>query len=75
MSPRGPPYSVGFWRLLASGGEDGIVRLWIAQREVLANLVKQKLERRLTAKEWSRFIGEGFEDEFLETPFAARLVS
>jgi len=62
-------------RILASGGEDGTVRLWIAQREVLADLVQQKFERSLSTEEWSQFVGEGFEDEHLESPLTSKPVA
>ena len=53
-------------RILASGSEDGTVRLWIAQSDVLADLVREHLDRSLTQEEWSQFIGDGFESEKAE---------
>ena len=43
---------------LASAGEDGTVRLWIARTEILAELVCAKVGRNLTLAEWARFVGD-----------------
>ncbi len=50
-------------RILASGGDDGTVRLWIVQAGVLAELLRQRIERNLTREEWTQFIGDEIEYE------------
>jgi hypothetical protein len=44
--------------MLASGSEDGTVRLWIAQAELLADLVGRMVGPSLTREQWTQFVGD-----------------
>jgi len=46
-------------RLLAAGCDDGTVRIWIIDLELLAGLVKDRVQRNLTPAEWRRYVGSG----------------
>jgi WD40 repeat protein len=42
---------------LASGSQDGTIRIWVTRTDTLAEMVCEKVWRNLTLDEWRQFVG------------------